>query len=158
MTEIRLRPTRKSDVATFFTHMLDEEARHMAAFTAKDSTDEKAYEARWERILNNPDIIPRTIEFEGKIAGHVASFPMDGRVEVTYWIDSAFWGRGVATGALRAFLEENPARPLHAHVATDNLGSRRVLEKCGFEVIDQERGFAEARGEEIDELLLVLRT
>jgi RimJ/RimL family protein N-acetyltransferase len=26
------------------------------------------------------------------------------------------------------------SRPFHAHVASDNVGSRRVLEKCGFRV------------------------
>jgi RimJ/RimL family protein N-acetyltransferase len=39
----------------------------------------------------------------------------------------------------------------------DNVGSRRVLEKCGFTVIDEQAGFAPARGEEVAELLLELR-
>jgi RimJ/RimL family protein N-acetyltransferase len=33
----------------------------------------------------------------------------------------------------------------------DNLGSIRVLEKCGFRMIGIEREFANARREEIDE-------
>jgi RimJ/RimL family protein N-acetyltransferase len=74
---------------------------------------------------------------------------------VTYWIDRAFWGRGLATAALREFVREEP-RPLHARVAKDNVGSRRVLEKCGFVLIAEERGFANARGAEIDELVLRL--
>jgi RimJ/RimL family protein N-acetyltransferase len=47
-------------------------------------------------------------------------------------------------------------RPLHARVAYDNVASRRVLEKCGFRVIATERGFAEARSGEIEELVLRL--
>jgi RimJ/RimL family protein N-acetyltransferase len=31
-----------------------------------------------------------------------------------------------------------------------------VLEKCGFVVTGRERGFANARGEEIDEVVLIL--
>lgn len=38
----------------------------------------------------------------------------------------------------------------------DNAGSIRVLEKCGFQVAAESKGFANARGEEIDELVLVL--
>jgi RimJ/RimL family protein N-acetyltransferase len=45
---------------------------------------------------------------------------------------------------------------MYARVAQDNLGSRRILEKCGFQVIGETKGFANARGQEIEELLLVL--
>jgi RimJ/RimL family protein N-acetyltransferase len=45
---------------------------------------------------------------------------------------------------------------MHARVAADNLASRRVLEKCGFRVIATDRGLAEARGAEIEELVLRL--
>jgi RimJ/RimL family protein N-acetyltransferase len=51
----------------------------------------------------------------------------------------------------------NKIRPIYARVAKDNLGSRRVLEKCGFTVIGESKGFANARGQEIEELLLELR-
>ncbi|MGY3201486.1 GNAT family N-acetyltransferase [Streptomyces sp. TE5632] len=43
-----------------------------------------------------------------------------------------------------------------ARAAADNTGSVRVLEKCGFEVVGEDRGFANARGAEIDELVLRL--
>jgi len=46
---------------------------------------------------------------------------------------------------------------MYARVAKDNLGSRRVLKKCGFKVIGESKGFANARGEEIEELLLELQ-
>jgi len=38
----------------------------------------------------------------------------------------------------------------------DNVASRRVLEKCGFRVVATERGFAEARSAEIEEMVLRL--
>jgi len=53
-------------------------------------------------------------------------------------------------------LTVDPSRPLHARVASDNVASRRVLEKCGFRVIATERGFAEARSAEIEDLVLRL--
>src|SRR5215208_6480328 len=48
------------------------------------------------------------------------------------------------------------SRPLHARVASDNVASRRVLEKCGFRIVATERNVAEARSAEIEELVLRL--
>jgi len=57
---------------------------------------------------------------------------------------SALLGKGIATEALDAFLAVERSRPLHAHVASDNVASR-VLERCGFHVVATERNVAEAR-------------
>jgi RimJ/RimL family protein N-acetyltransferase len=43
-----------------------------------------------------------------------------------------------------------------AHAAADNTGSIRVLQKCGFAISGHGRIFAQARGEEIDEVALTL--
>jgi L-amino acid N-acyltransferase YncA len=53
-------------------------------------------------------------------------------------------------------LTVDPSRPLHARIAYDNVASCRVLEKCGFRVIANERSFAQARSGEIDEFVLRL--
>jgi RimJ/RimL family protein N-acetyltransferase len=45
---------------------------------------------------------------------------------------------------------------MRARTAKDNVASIRVLEKCGFKAIEEARGFANARGAEIDELVLEL--
>lgn len=77
--------------------------------------------------------------------------------KVTYWIGKEHWGRGIGKWALTAFLDHvNTARPIYARVAKDNRGSRRILEKCGFRIVSEMKGFANARGEEIEELLLEL--
>ncbi len=47
-------------------------------------------------------------------------------------------------------------RPLFARVAHDNIGSKRVLEKCGFQVVGKDVAFAQARQTDIDELILRL--
>ena len=53
-------------------------------------------------------------------------------------------------------IQEIEQRPLYAHVAADNIGSRRVLEKCGFAVVAELESFAAARGKHIGELILEL--
>lgn len=75
---------------------------------------------------------------------------------MTYWLSRGHWGKGLATKALSAFLQEQRRRPLYAHAAKDNVGSIRVLEKCGFQIEGEDRGFANARGEEIAEVVLRL--
>ncbi len=66
------------------------------------------------------------------------------------------WGRGIASGALQLFLQTVSTRPLYGRAASDNRGSLRVLAKAGFAVIGSEMSFANARGTEIEEMILRL--
>ncbi|MEV0484958.1 GNAT family N-acetyltransferase [Streptomyces sp. NPDC050508] len=154
--EIALRPVHDSDLPVFFRQMNDPESLRMAAFTPKDPADRDAFDAHWKRIRALPGVRNRTVLADGDVVGSAAVYGEPGEREVTYWIDRAYWGKGIATAALRDLLAEEPERPLHARVAADNPASRRVLEKCGFVVSGHDRGFANARGEEIDELVLTL--
>ena len=152
-----LRNVIKDDLVIFFKHQLDPEANHMAAFTAKDPTNHAAFLAHWKKILSDETVIIQTILCDGHVAGSVSSYEEEGKPEVTYWLGKEYWGKGIATRALTAFLaEHNKTRPIYARVSKDNLGSRRVLEKCGFKIIGESKGFANARGQEIEELLLEL--
>lgn len=152
-----LREVAEDDLPLFFEFQLDPEANYMAAFIARDPTDREAFTAHWKRIIADPTTINRTIVCDGRVVGNVSSYVESGKPEVTYWIGRAHWGKGIATRALATFLAQvNAARPIYARVARDNLGSRRVLEKCGFRVIGEAKGFANARGREIEELHLEL--
>lgn len=153
---IRLRDVTKSDLPIFFEHQLDPAASHMAAFTAKDPADREAFMAHWARILADDAIATKTILFDGNVAGHVASFEQFGQPEITYWLGQEYWGQGIATRALSAFLGHLEARPLYARAAKDNVASLRVLEKCGFRIVGEDRGFANARGQEVEEFILKL--
>lgn len=154
---LELRPTLPADVPTFFAQQLDDDALRLAAFTSKDPRDRAAHDAHWGRLLANERIVKRTIVVDGQVAGYLAKFERDGVPEVSYWLGRPFWGRGLATQALTAFVRDVvTTRPLTARIAFDNAPSRRVLEKCGFVVTGHDRFFANARGEEIDEDILTL--
>ncbi|HEY4692951.1 MAG TPA: GNAT family N-acetyltransferase [Bellilinea sp.] len=154
---VRLRPVVASDVATFFEHQLDPQANFMAAFVSKNVTDRTAFDAKWVKILADTAIAIRTILANGEIAGYVGHHSWFGDPEVTYWLGRDYWGKGIATRALESFLKQEKLRPLYGRVAKDNAASRRVLEKCGFTLIGSEKEFSNARGEEIEELILILR-
>ena len=158
-SDILLRKVAEADLVTFFEQQQDPVANWMAAFTAKDPTDWAAFAAKWAKILGDGTGTAKTIVCGGCVAGNVLSFvaPWSCQREVSYWVGREYWGRGVATKALAAFVSELAERPLYARAAADNVGSIRVLEKCGFLLIGHERGFAVARGEEIEEVVLELR-
>jgi len=152
-SDIRLRDVVEADLPIFYEQQLDPEATRMAAFPARQR---EAFMAHWAKILADPTLAKQTILCDGQVAGNIGSWEQHGERDVGYWIGRQYWGRGVATRALAAFLKLVTARPLYAHVAKHNHGSRRVLEKCGFRVVGTERGFAEARSVEIEELVLQL--
>ena len=151
-----LREMQDDDLAVLFEQWADPVAAHMAAFTAPDHMELEAFERRWARLRADETVINRVIVVDGNVAGTIGSWGGPGEREITYWIGRSYWGKGIATSALKAFLAVDPARPLHARVAFDNVASRRVLEKCGFRVIATDRGFAQARSGEIEEFVLRL--
>ena len=151
---VRIREVEDADLPVFFANQSDEEASRLAAVPSRD---QDAFESHWTRIRADPTVMTRTVLYDGHVAGSVLSFERGGLREVGYWIGRAYWGKGIATRALAALLEEDASRPLHARVAGDNVASVRVLEKCGFERIASKRVFDETRGGEIDDVLYVLR-
>ena len=153
---VLLREVIADDLPIFFEQQLDPDANYMAAFTAGDPTDRDAYMARRTGILGDETIIWQTILYDGQVAGSVLCYEESGRREVSYWIGKPYWGKGIATQALAAFLGHVTERPLYARAAKDNLASLRVLEKCGFAISGEDKGFANARGAEIEEFILIL--
>ncbi len=148
--DVQLREVRASDLPLFFEFQRDPQATEMAAFPARDR---ETFDAHWVRVLGEPANTVRTIVVGDEVAGNVGSFDRLGVREVGYWIGRAHWGKGVATRALAAFLEEERTRPLYARVAAHNTASIRVLEKCGFEVADEE---VEDLGDGVPEVILRL--
>ncbi len=134
---IRLREVEPGDLPLFFAHQQDREAAGLAAFPSRDRA---AFEAHWAKTLADPANMVRTIVVDSgvspesgeQVGGNVCSFTRAGLREVGYWIDRAYWGRGIATAALTAYLRLEQTRPLYAGVAQHNAASIRVLQKCGF--------------------------
>ncbi|MGW5426521.1 GNAT family N-acetyltransferase [Streptomyces sp. NPDC004059] len=154
--EIALRAVEDSDLPVFHRQMTDPEAVRMAAFGPEDPYDPEAFAAYWQRVRDSAHVL-RTVLADGEVAGNAAVYGVAGEREVTYWIDRAHWGRGVATAALRSLLAEVPERPLYARAAADNTASLRVLDKCGFRETARAQGYANGRGKEIEEVVLVLQ-
>ncbi len=160
LKSVQLRDVIESDLPIFFEHQLDPDANYMAAFTARDPTDRDAFLAHWARILGDETITNKTILFNGQVAGSVACYKDEefDELEITYWIGKEYWGKGIATRALSKFLDLVPVRPLYGRAAKDNVASLRVMQKCGFIICGEGKGFAYARGKEVEEYILKLES
>jgi RimJ/RimL family protein N-acetyltransferase len=149
---VRLRAVEDQDIAVFFEHQADPQAVEMAAFPARDA-DQVA--AHWARLRADDTLFVRTIEADGEVAGNIGSWPQDGQQLLGYWVGREFWGRGVGTQALSLLMGEVPVRPLYAHVVPHNVGSIRVLEKCGFRRDPDEEAKAHASGDGIEHVYVL---
>src|SRR3954452_2112594 len=157
MAEIALRPVVDDDLDALFRMMQDPESVRMAAFTPEDPTDRARFDAQMARIRTNPTGTYRVITCDGAIAGSIGSWVMDGDIELTYWMNRALGGRGIASRALILFLQHVlTERPVHARAASDNTGSLQVLRKAGFRPQGTDIGYANARATEIEETILRL--
>lgn len=153
---LRLTKTSIEDLNTLFQFQLDKEGGYLAAFMPKDPTDKAAYINKYTKLLADPTVNNQTILLNNTIVGSIAKFIMEGDTEITYWIDRKFWGQGIATAALQEFLKLEKTRPIYGRVAFDNYGSQKVLEKCGFIKTGTDKGFANARQQEIEEYIYIL--
>ena len=151
--EPSIRQSIESDLDVFFLNQTDEQASFMAAFTPENPNDREAYLSKWQKLMKNDTINMQTILIEDKVIGCVVKFEMEGEAEITYALAKEYWGKGVTTKAVNTFLNIEQIRPIYGHVAFDNFGSQRILEKVGFKKIGKEKGFANARGKEIEEFV-----
>ena len=143
-----LRDVVETDLPIFYEQQLDPTSTRMAAFPPREEWS--VFLAHWKtKVLADPANCAQTIVWNERVAGYIASWSQEERRLIAYWIGREYWGRGIATAALAEFLGYERARPLHAFVAAHNVGSIRVLEKCGFERI----GGATTGPGEVDECL-----
>ena len=145
---------RRADLPIFFEHQRDPVASRMVAFSPRNR---EAFMAHWaDKILGDAGVVKKTILCGDHVAGNIVCFRQAGHHLVGYWLARESWGKGIATQALTVFLVEVGVRPLHAFVAQHNIGSIRVLEKCGFVLHGEHRSLATDVCEAVEELVFVL--
>jgi len=133
-----LRALVESDLPIFFEHQNDKGAEEMVGLPSRAHDD---FFDHWHKVMANETIILSTILFEGQIAGYLCSFIKEAdEREVGYQLGREFWGRGIATQALQLFLPLIPCRPLYGVTPTHNIGSQKVLTRCGFVLLSEADG------------------
>lgn len=156
LNELILRPTISEDLCALFNQQNDKDANYMAAFTVANPEDRPAFITKWEKVIADKRFTMNTILSANRILGSVLVYFVEDEPQLSYWIDKSYWGQGVATRAVELFLKDYSQRPLFSGAAMDNKGSISVLQKNGFRTIAIESGFANAREEEIEKIVMRL--
>ena len=131
---VKLVEVQHEHLEIFFRNQLDTEANDLAKVYPRKRDE---FDAHWARIMNNPEVVARSIQFGDGVAGNINAFWIESEMYVGYWIDKAHWGKGIATNALAELISLVEVRPLFARVAIENIGSVCVLERCGFVKADE---------------------
>lgn len=101
------------------------------------------------------------IEMEGRAAGGIGLNLQEDvhryTAELGYWLAEPYWGRGVMSAAVAAFVansfQTSPLQRIFASVYANNPASARVLEKAGFQFEGCMRKNVNKGGEVLDSLL-----
>lgn len=151
--DIALVPPQDADYALLFDFQNDEEAQYQAGGGSLFDTVE-TYAAHLKAAAKKGAEL-LVILREGHAVGYLASFDRFSHREISYWIGRAYWGQGIATQAMALWLQDVavPDDGLFARVMKDHPASARVLEKCGFERVGEDRFHSDIRGEQVEELL-----
>ena len=148
---VSLRRVEDADLDQLFEWERHPGAVAMAAFTRAGPSDRAAFDQHYARIRNDSDCMLLAIEDHGAFVGTIGSFAMEREREVTYWIDPARWGRGLASAALDAFVCVEMTRPLFARAAEHNVGSATVLKRASFVQVGCETAYADGVGRDVVE-------
>jgi [ribosomal protein S5]-alanine N-acetyltransferase len=114
-----------------------------------------------------PEPKPFAIEYQERLIGGIGLHPFDDvhrySAELGYWIGAAYWGKGLATEAVRRIVEHGfqtlNLERIQASTYSWNEASARVLLKAGFKCEGRMRNHAFKDGQLIDVLLYArLRT
>lgn len=151
---VRLRKVELADLPFLFQFQLDPVANHMAVVNPRSETE---FDIHWKKVLGDPDVVARSILADEMLVGSISCFKMDGLDSVGYWIAKKHWGKGIATKALSLLLQEVTVRPLHARAARQNRASIRVLQRCGFQIVEYRFSPAEGRFLACEEAILLLK-
>lgn len=107
-------------------------------YTEKDAEEYISF------ILNSDpnDTFAFAIDVDGKAVGSIGAFRQGNihfrTAELGYYLAEEYWGRGIMTSAVRQLCEklfaETDIIRIFAEPFDYNVGSRRVLEKAGFQL------------------------
>ena len=153
--------------------MLTTERLHLRPFTAGDAQDFLGLASHWDVARMTSDIphpltladarqwlqpAPDEARFalieDGLLIGGAGYFLQPGgAVELGFWLGRAYWGRGLATEAVKAVvaygLRHDRTPAFTSSHFTDNPASGRVLAKLGFEPTGTARIRSIARGTDV---------
>jgi [ribosomal protein S5]-alanine N-acetyltransferase len=116
---------------------------------------------QWIKKNNDPKSTNYVLTLDNKVIGGIGLSIKNGErkhvAEVGYWIGEAYWGKGIATEALKAITEYTfktfKVERIEAKVYTWNPTSGHILEKVGYKCEGLIRSGSLKGGKPVDEYL-----
>ncbi|ONI26311.1 LOW QUALITY PROTEIN: hypothetical protein PRUPE_1G016700 [Prunus persica] len=137
LSKISLRPLGLADIDDFMVWGTDEKVAIFCTWEPY-ATKEEALNYIKEKILPQTPGSGQSALTTGQLVPFCSNSGSDRcRGELGYVLGSKYWGKGIATQAVKLvadtiFKEWTHLERLEAFVDVDNVGSQRVLEKSGF--------------------------
>ena len=144
---LRLRPFRLDDAEAMFSRWAsdDEVTKYLTWPTHTDVEQTRALLARWVAEYEQPERLNFAIELKeegNKLIGGIDVVHYDeGMPVIGYNLSRAYWGRGIMTEACRRVLDYLFSQGFEAvkiDAIAENIGSNRVIRKCGGELVKTE--------------------
>ncbi len=140
---LTLRPWKESDAEAAFDHWMNDPdvTKYLTWKPHGDLTVTRALLQTWEREYKEPHTYHWAIVLkeENVLIGDIAVMRADEfqeRGTIGYCMGKAWWGQGIMTEAFREVLrycfEEVGFFRIDGEHAAENIGSSRVMEKCGL--------------------------
>ena len=142
-TRVRLRPLKVIDAPALADEANDPRvARTLRDYFPKPYSVDDALRFIEEAQSGSGPATQFVIEADGEVAGVMGLFVGEDVLrrngEIGYWLGHRWWGRGIATAAVRLVVDyafgELGLRRVYAEVFGNNPMSLRVLQKAGFEL------------------------
>ncbi|KAM6566343.1 hypothetical protein CsatA_025471 [Cannabis sativa] len=139
MSSINLRPLDLSDIDAFMVWATDKKVPIFCTWEPFTSKEDGINYIR-DKVIPHPWF--RAICIDNTPIGYVLVTPNSSndqcRAELGYGLGSKYWGKGIATMAVKIvaetiFKEWPHLERIEALVDVENIGSHRVLEKAGFQ-------------------------
>lgn len=157
-----LREVTKDDAQVYFDALTDFETIQFTSYDVKDVGEIEEWFKDYKEQFNETKRISWVIEDTEtkKPIGEVSFFDVQvnhEKGEIGYFLSREYWGQQIMSEILREVLKylfaELQVNRVQSVVMEENLGSRRVLEKNGFEEEGVLRGYKSCRGKYKDFIL-----
>ena len=155
---IELRSLCAADLISWYEYLKLEEIRQRTSWNVSSPAD-------LQQFIHRPDWSSPSVQIKfaiankhdeqliGTIGFHTIS-QTNQSVEIAYDLHPALWGRGIVTVACSALTQwahqHGQFQRVQATVLDSNMSSRRVLEKCGFNLEGHLKKYRIVRGEARD--------
>lgn len=167
--KIRLRKYKINDLERVCILFINEKViQHLSVpYSAKDIS--RSDERKWLKKTifayrqKKPKEFNLAIEVDGEYVGSIGAHHIDytnEKTEIGYWIGEPYWGKGIASHAIRKFVvllfKKYNFKRIEALPYSYNIASQKVLEKAGFNYEGERRKAVKRYGKFYDDKIYAI--